>query len=69
MRIQPLDGKRELAPSSSTRRPSWYEMTLMDAHEHEEAPNSTDRESRPPKKCPYFRALICSIVNSNTSNV
>jgi hypothetical protein len=28
---QPSDGKRELAPSSSVRRPSWYEMTLMDA--------------------------------------
>jgi hypothetical protein len=30
---QPSDGKRELAPSSFVKRPSWYEMTLMDAQE------------------------------------
>jgi hypothetical protein len=40
---QPSDGKRELAPSSFVRRPNWYELTLMDAQEHEEAPRSTDR--------------------------
>jgi hypothetical protein len=28
---QPSDGRRELAPSSFVKRPSWYEMTLMDA--------------------------------------
>ena len=28
---RPSEGKRELAPSSSAKRPSWYEMTLMDA--------------------------------------
>jgi hypothetical protein len=66
---QPSGGKEELAPSSSVRRPSWYELTLMDAQEHVEAPRSTDRESRPPKKCPYFRALMCSIIDSETSSV
>ena len=54
---------------SGLRRPSWYELTLMDVQEHVEAPRSTDRESRPPKKCPYFKALMCSIINSKTSNV
>jgi hypothetical protein len=33
VRSQPSDGKRELAPSSFVKRPSWYEMTLMDAQE------------------------------------
>jgi hypothetical protein len=66
---QPLDGKRELAPSSSFRRSSWYELTLMDAQEQEEAPRSTDKESRPLKKYPYFRALMCSIIDSCTSSV
>jgi hypothetical protein len=69
VRSQPSDGKRELAPSSFVRRPSWYELTLMDAQEQEEAPRSTYRESRPPKKCPYFRALMCSVIDSETSSV
>jgi hypothetical protein len=34
-----------------------------------EAPRSTDRESRPPKKCPYFKALMCSIIDFETSSV
>lgn len=66
---QPLGGKEELAPSSSVRRPNWYELTLMDAQEHVEAPRSIDRESKPPKKCPYSRALMCRIVDSETSNI
>jgi hypothetical protein len=68
-RSQPSGGKEELAPSSSIRRPNWYELTLMDAQEHVEAPRSTDREGRPLKKCPYFRALMCSIIDSETSSV
>jgi hypothetical protein len=59
---------RELAPSSFVRRPSWYELTLMDAQKHE-APRSTDKERTPPKKCPYFMAQMCSIINSKTSSV
>jgi hypothetical protein len=66
---QPSDGKRELAPSSSVRRPSWYEMTLMDAQEQEEAPRSTLRESRPSTKFPNFMALICSVIDSVTSSI
>jgi hypothetical protein len=58
---KPSDGKRELSPSSSVRRPSWYEMTLMDAQE-KEASRSTLRESRPSTKFPNFVALICSII-------
>jgi hypothetical protein len=41
----------------------------MDAQEHEEAPRSIDRESMPPKKCPYFRALMCSVIFYEISNV
>jgi hypothetical protein len=66
---QPLDEKRELAPSSSVKRPSWYEMTLIDAQEQEEAPRSTLRESRPSMKFPNFMALICSVIDSMTSSV
>jgi hypothetical protein len=39
----------------------------MDAQEHVEIPRSTNRESEPSKKFPYFRALMCSIINSETS--
>jgi hypothetical protein len=47
---QPSGGEEELAPSSSVRRPRWFMQTLKDAQEHVEAPRSTVRESRPPKK-------------------
>jgi hypothetical protein len=40
----------------------------MDVQE-QEAPMSTKEESRPPKKCPYFRAPMCSIFDSKTSGV
>jgi hypothetical protein len=59
---EPSEGKRELSPSSSVRRPSWYEMTLMDAQE-QEASRSTLRERRPSMKFSNFMALICSIIN------
>jgi hypothetical protein len=65
-RSQPLDGKRELAPSSSVRKPCWYELTSMDAQEHEETPRSTLRESRPLTKFPNFRALICYVIEEVT---
>jgi hypothetical protein len=29
---QPSGGEEELAPSSSVRRPKWFEKTLKDAH-------------------------------------
>jgi hypothetical protein len=67
--VKPSNGKRELAPSSSVKRPNWYEMTLMDAQEQEEAPRSTLRESRPSTKSPNFMALICSVIDSMTSSV
>jgi hypothetical protein len=63
---QPSDGKRELAPSSSDKRSSWYEMTLIDVQE-QEAPRSTLRESRPSTKFSNFMALICSAIDSVTS--
>jgi hypothetical protein len=66
---QPSDKKRELAPSSFVKRPSWYELTLMDAQEQEEPPRSTLRECRPSTKFPNFTALICSVINSLTSSV
>jgi hypothetical protein len=27
-----------------------------------------EKESRPPKKCSYFRALMCSVIDSETSS-
>jgi hypothetical protein len=66
---QPSYGKRELSHSSSIRRPSWYRMTLIDAKEHEEDPRGIDMERRLTKKFPYFRALMCSIIEFDTSNV
>jgi hypothetical protein len=36
---------KELSPSRYVRKPSWYELTLMDAQEQVEAPRSTLRES------------------------
>jgi hypothetical protein len=65
---QPSNGKRELAPSNSVKRSSWYEMTLMDAQKDEEASRSTLRESRPSTKFPNFMALICSIIDFVTSS-
>ena len=66
---QPSYGKRDLAPSSSVRGSSWYQLTLMDAQEQEEAPRSTLRERRPSTKFPNFMALICSIIDSMTSSI
>jgi hypothetical protein len=51
VRSKPLDGKSELSPSSHVKRPSWYEMTLMDAREKEN-PRSTLRERNHSKKFP-----------------
>jgi hypothetical protein len=58
---QPSGGE-ELAPSSSVRRPRWFEHTLKDAQEHVEAPRSIVSESRPPKKFPNFMALRNNII-------
>jgi hypothetical protein len=66
---QPLGGEEELSPSSSVRRPSWYELTLRDAQEKVEAPRSTFRERRPPKKFPNFMVLMSSIIDSESSSV
>jgi hypothetical protein len=65
---QPSGGEEELAPSSSVRRPRWFEQTLKDAQEHVEAPRSTVRESRPPKKFPNFMALISNVIEEATNH-
>jgi hypothetical protein len=41
----------------------------MDSQEHEEAPRITNIESRPLRKCPYFRAVMYHDMDSKTSNV
>jgi hypothetical protein len=43
-------------------------MTLMDAQE-QEASRSTLRERRPSTKFPNFVALICSIIDYETSSI
>jgi hypothetical protein len=60
--------EEELAPSSSVRRPKWFEKTLQDAQEHVEAPRSTFRESRPPKKFPNFMALRSNVIEDATDH-
>jgi hypothetical protein len=65
---KPLEGKRQLAPSNPVRRSSWYEMTLMDAQE-QEASRSTLRERKPSTKVSNFVALICSVINFETSSI
>jgi hypothetical protein len=55
-------GGKELAPSSFVRRPTSYELKLMDAQEQVEAPRSTLRDSNSPKKFLNFMALICYII-------
>jgi len=66
---QPSNGKRDLSPSSSVRRPCWYKMTLMDAQEQDEAPRSTLRKSKPSTKFLNFMAPICSVINSVTPSI
>jgi hypothetical protein len=41
----------------------------MDAQHQWEARRSTDSESRPSKKCQYFMALMCSVIDFETSSV
>jgi hypothetical protein len=62
------DGKRELDPSSLIRRSSWYRMKFMDDQE-KEASRSTFSERRSSTKFPNFMELICSVIDSETSNV
>jgi hypothetical protein len=42
---------------------------LKDAQEHVEAPRSTLRETKPPKKFPNFVALMSRIIDSESSSV
>ena len=49
--------EEELAPTSSIRRPRWFEQTLRDAREHFDAPRSTFSERRPPRNFPNYMAL------------
>jgi hypothetical protein len=41
---------------------------LKDAQEHVEAPRSTFRESRPPKKFPNFMALMSNVIEEATDH-
>ena len=43
-------------------------QTLRDAQEHVEAPRSTFRESRPPRKLPNYMALMSSIIDVEPSS-
>ena len=68
MGIQPSDEKRKPSPSKYVRRPSCYEMQLMDAQKQDKVLRSTLRERRPLTKFPIFMALICSVIDSVTSS-
>jgi hypothetical protein len=65
---QTSDGKRELSSSIYIKSPSWYEMKLMYAKEHE-AYRNTLREIRPSTKFSNFMASICSVIDFVTSKV
>jgi transposase InsO family protein len=65
---QPSGEEEQLAPSKSARRPRWFEQTLRDAQEHVEAPKTTFRESRPPRKFSTYMALMTNIIDSEPSN-
>jgi hypothetical protein len=62
-------GRASYPLSSSFKKPSWYELALMDALEKDEALKSTLRERRISKNFSNFMALICSINDSMTSSV
>lgn len=53
----PLEGKRELTPFVFAQRPSWYEMTLMDAQEQETTPGTTLQDVKSLTKFSNFLAL------------
>jgi hypothetical protein len=64
----PVEVEEQSTPSTSVRRPRWFEQTLRDAREHVEPPRSTFRESRPPRKFPQYMALMTNIIDSEPSN-
>jgi hypothetical protein len=64
----PVEVEEQSSPSTSVRRPRWFEQTLRDAREHVEPPRSTFRESRPPQKFPQYMALMTNIIDSEPSN-
>jgi hypothetical protein len=57
-----LSDEEELAPSNSIRRPKWFEKTLKDTQHLFEAPRSTFKESKPPKKFLKFMALGSNVI-------
>ena len=63
---QPSDEKRELAPSSYVKKPTWYEMTLKDAQEQAKVPRSTVRERRLLK---IQMALMCIVIDDELSSI
>jgi hypothetical protein len=64
----PEEVREKSAPSTSVKRPRWFEHTLRVAWEHVEPPKSTFRESRPPSKFPQYMALMTNIIDSETSS-
>jgi hypothetical protein len=64
----PVEVQEQSVPSTSIRRPRWFEQTLRDAQEHVEPPSTTFQESRPPWKFPTYMALMTNIIDSNPSS-
>lgn len=60
--------EEQLNPFELVRRLRWFEQTFKDAWEHVEAPRTTFRESRPPRKFPTYMALITNIIDLEPSS-
>jgi hypothetical protein len=64
----PEEVEEQSTPSTSVRRPRWFEQTLQDAQEHVEPPRTTFRESRPPQKFLTYMDLMTNMIDSEPSN-
>jgi len=60
--------EEEPAATRTIRRPKWFEQTLGDAQEHVEAPKSSFKVSRPPRKFLNYMAFITSIIDLEPSS-
>jgi hypothetical protein len=66
---QPSSEEEEtITPSASITRPQLFNRTLRNYHGYVEAPRRSFRESRPPKKFPYYMELVRSIIYSKPSS-
>jgi hypothetical protein len=61
--------EEQSSPSTSIRRPKWFDEILQDTRKHVEPPRTTFREKRRPRKFPTYMALMTNIIDSEPSNI